>query len=72
MATDVGSTDGFDNEDSVPADGATNPPDESPTTDDPRQTPYRNKNIKLEKNAGIRPEQTRNRTRIAQPNKDKI
>ena len=40
MATDVGSTDGLDNEDAVLADGATNPPDESLTTKDPGQTPY--------------------------------
>jgi len=65
-------TDGLDNQDAVPADGATNPPDESPTTDDSRQTPYRNKKIKLEKSAGTRPERTRSRTRVAQPNKDKI
>ena len=30
MVTDVGSTDGLDNEDAVSADGATNPPDEDP------------------------------------------
>jgi len=49
MVTDVGSTDELDNEDTVPADGATNPPDEDPKTDDPGQTPSRNKKIKLEK-----------------------
>jgi len=49
MVTDVGSTDGLDNEDAVPADSATNPPDEDPKTDDPAQTPSRNKKIKLEK-----------------------
>jgi hypothetical protein len=47
--TDVGSTDGLDNEDAVPADGATNPPDEDPKTDDPVEIPSRNKKIKLEK-----------------------
>ena len=46
MVTDVGSTDGLDNEDAVPADGATNLPDEDPKTDDPGQTPCRNKNLK--------------------------
>jgi len=35
MVTDVGSTDGLDNENAVPADGATNPPIEDPKTDDP-------------------------------------
>jgi len=49
MVTDVGGTDGLDNEDAVPADSATNPPDEDPKTDDPGQTPSRNKKIKLEK-----------------------
>ena len=49
IVTDVGSTDGLDNEDAVPADGATNPPDEDPKTDDPGQTASRNKKIKLEK-----------------------
>jgi len=38
MATDVGSADGLD-EDALPADGATNPPDESRTTDDSRKKP---------------------------------
>ena len=72
MVTDVGSRDGLDNEDAVPADGATSPPDEDPKTDDPEQTPSRNKKIKLEKSAGIRRERMRNRTRVAQPNKDKV
>jgi len=49
MVTDVGSTDGLDNEDEVPVDGTTNPPDEYPKTDDPEQTASRNKKIKLEK-----------------------
>ena len=49
MVTNVGSTDGLDNEDAVPADGATNPPDEDPNTDDPGQTPFRNKKINLKK-----------------------
>jgi len=48
MVTDVGSTDGLDNEDAVPADGATNPPAEDPKTDDPEPIPSRNKKIKLE------------------------
>jgi len=51
MVTDVGSTDGLNNEDAVPADGATNPSDEDPKTDDPGQTQSRNKKIKLEKKA---------------------
>jgi len=42
MVTDVGNTDGLDNEDAVLADGATNPLDEDPKTDDPEQTPFRN------------------------------
>jgi len=62
MVTDVGSTDGLDNEDAVPADGATNPPDEDRKTEDPGQTPSRNKNRKLEKSAGIRRERSRSRT----------
>ena len=49
MVTGVGRTDGLDNEDAVPADGATNPPDEELKTDDPGQAPSRNKKIKLEK-----------------------
>jgi hypothetical protein len=49
MVTDVGSTDGLDYEDAVPADGAINPPDEVPKTDYPGQTPFRNKKIKLKK-----------------------
>jgi len=61
MATDVGNTDGLD-EDAVPADGATNPPG---------QTPPRNKEIKLDKSAGIRREWT-SRTRVAQPNKVQV
>ena len=72
MATDVANTDDLDNEDAMPAYGATNPPDESPTTDDPRQAQYRNKKIKLEKSAGTRPDRTRSRTRVALPNKAKI
>jgi hypothetical protein len=71
MVTDVGSTDGLDNEDAVPADGATNPPDEDPKTDDPGQTPSRKKKIKFEKSAGIRRERKRSGTRVAQRNKDK-
>jgi hypothetical protein len=51
MVTDVGSTNGLDNEDAVPADGATSPPDEDPKTDDPGQAPSRNKKTKLEKKA---------------------
>jgi len=52
--TDGESTDGLENEDAVPADGATNPPNEEPKTDDPGQTPSRNKKIKLKKKtAGI-------------------
>jgi len=51
--TDVGSTDGLDNEDAVPADGTTNSQDEDPKTDDPGQTSSRNKKIKLKKGAGI-------------------
>jgi len=47
ILTDVGSSDGPDNEDAVPANVATNPPDEDPKTDDPGQTPSRNKKIKL-------------------------
>ena len=43
MVTIVGSTDGLDNEDALPAEGATNPPDENPKTDDPGHTPSRNK-----------------------------
>ena len=39
IVTDVERTDGLDNEDTVPADGATNPPDEDSKTDDPGQTP---------------------------------
>ena len=50
MVTDVGSTDGLDNEDAVPADGAANPPDADPKTDDPGQTASQNKKTKLEKN----------------------
>ena len=53
MVTDVGSTDVLDNEDALPADCATNPPDEDPKTDDQGQTPSRNKKIKLEKSLGI-------------------
>jgi len=49
MVTDVGSTDGLDNDDAVPADGATNPPDEDPKTDEPGQTPSRNKKTKIGK-----------------------
>jgi len=58
MVTDGGSTDGLDNDDRVPADGANNLPDEDPRTEDPGQTPSRNKKIKLKKSAGIRPEGT--------------
>ena len=72
MGTNVGRTDGLDNEDAVPAVGATNPPDEDPKTDDPGQTPSRNKKIKLKKNARMRRERTRSRTRVAQPNREKI
>ena len=53
MVTDVGGTDGLDNEDAVPTDGATNPLDEDPKTDVPGQTPSRNKKMKLDKSAGI-------------------
>jgi len=35
-ATDVGSADGLDKDDAVPADGMTTHPDEVPTTDDSR------------------------------------
>jgi len=49
MVTDGGSTDGLDNDDRVPADGANNLPDEDPRTEDPGQTPSRNKKIKLKK-----------------------
>jgi len=49
MVTDVGSTDGLDNEDAVPADGATNPLDEDPKTDDPGQIRFQNKKIKWKK-----------------------
>jgi len=49
MVTDLGSTDGLDNEDAVPADGANNPQDEDPKTDDPGQTPSRNKKIRYKK-----------------------
>jgi len=73
MVTDVGSTDGLDNEDAVPADGAVNPPDEDHKTDDSGQTPSQNKKLKLKKkSAGMRRERTRSRTRVAQPNKDKV
>ena len=72
MVTDVGSTDGLDKEDAVPADGATNPPDEDHKSDDAGQTLSRNKKIKLEKSARIRRERTRRRTRVAQPRKDKV
>jgi hypothetical protein len=72
MVTDVGSTDGLDNEEAVPADGTTNPPGEDPKTDDPGQTPSRNKKIKLEKIVGIRKERARSRTRAVQPLKDKV
>jgi len=65
-------TDGLDNEDTVPADGATNPPDEDPKTHDPGQTTFRNKKIKLGKSAGIRRERTRSTTTVAHPNKDKV
>jgi len=40
MATDVGNTDGLDDEDAVPADGATNRPDEDPKTDNPVLSPF--------------------------------
>ena len=72
MVTDVGSTDGLENENVVPADGVTNPPVQDPKTDDPGQTPFRNKKIKLEKSVGIRRERTRSRTRVAQPKTDKV
>jgi len=72
MVTVVGSTDGLDNEDAVPADAATNPPDEDPKTDDPGQPPSRNKKMKLEKSAGIRQERTRSRTKVAQRNMDRV
>ena len=49
MVTDVGSADGLDKKDAMPADGATNPPDENPKTDDPGQTPSRNRKINMEK-----------------------
>ena len=49
VVTDVGSTDGLDNEDAVPAEGATNPPVEDPKTDDPGQTTSRNKKNKIGK-----------------------
>jgi len=39
IVTDVRSTDGLDKEDAVPADRATNPPDEEAKTVAPRQTP---------------------------------
>ena len=69
--TDIGTTDGLDKEDTVPADGATNPPDEDPKTEEPGQTPYRDKKIKFEKRAGIQREWMR-RKRVAHPNKDKV
>jgi len=53
MVTGFGVTDGLDNEDAVPAYGETNPADEDSKTDDPGQTPFRNKKIKLKKSAGI-------------------
>ena len=53
MVTDVGSTDGLDNENAFPVNGAQNPPDEDPKMGDPGQTPSRNKKMKLDKSAGI-------------------
>jgi hypothetical protein len=47
MVTNVGSTDGLDNEDAIPAYRPTIPPDKDPKTDDTGQTPSRNKKIKL-------------------------
>jgi hypothetical protein len=49
MVTDVGSTNWLDNKDAVPADGATNPPNEDTKTDDLRQNPSRNKKGKIGK-----------------------
>ena len=53
IVTAVGRTDGLDKENAMPADRATNPPHEDPKTDEPGQTPSRNKKIKLVKSAGI-------------------
>jgi hypothetical protein len=66
MVTEAGCTDDPDNEDVAPENAANNRTDEDTKTDEPGQTPSRNKKIKLEKkSAGIRRERTRSRTIVA-------
>jgi len=71
-AGDIGSADLLDKEDALPTDGVTTPQDEEPPTDDSGRGPNKTKKMKLEKSTEVLRGRTKNRTRVSQPNKDKV